>query len=46
MSIKSVLDQMQLQGILENDNVKHIQEITYKYLKDMEDYLEMYIDEL
>lgn len=45
-SLKSVLDQMQLSGILENDNVKHIQEITYKYLKDNKDYLEMYIDEI
>ncbi len=45
-SLKSVLDQMQLSGILENDNVKHIQEISYKYLKDTKDYLEMYIDEM
>ena len=44
-SIKSVLDAMQLSGILENDNIAHINEITYKAVKDKKDYLEMIIDE-
>ena len=43
--IKSVLDQMQLSGILENDNIAHINEITYKAIKDKKDYLEMVIYE-
>lgn len=41
MSIKSVLDEMQLVGILENDNIKHITEIVYKAIKDDKDYLEI-----
>lgn len=45
-SLKSVLDQMQKQGILENDNCKHISEINYKAVKDDRDYLEMEIKEL
>ncbi len=39
--IKSVLDTMQEIGILENDNCKHIDEITYKVVKDNKDYLEL-----
>lgn len=44
-SLKSVLDQMQLSGILENDNCKHINEITHKIIKDENDYLEIEITE-
>lgn len=44
-SIKVVLDAMQMAGILENDNIAHINEITYKAVKDKKDYLEMIIDE-
>ena len=44
-SIKAVLDAMQLKDILENDNINHINEITYKAIKDKKDYLEMIIDE-
>lgn len=42
-SIKSILDCMQNLGIIENDNVKHINEITYKAVKDKEEYVEMEI---
>ena len=42
-SLKMVLDQLQVQGILENDNLKHINEITHKYIKDTKDYLELEI---
>ena len=42
-SIKAVLDTMQELGILENDNCKHIDEITYKVTKDKVDFLEMEI---
>ncbi len=45
-SLKSVLDQMQQSGILENDNCKHIQEINHKVIKDKKDYLEIYIEEI
>lgn len=45
-SIKSVLDQMQNSGILENDNCKHIQEINHRVIKDKKDYLELYIEEI
>lgn len=38
-SLKAVLDEMQITGILENDNVKHINEINHKAIKDKEDYL-------
>lgn len=41
--IKSVLDIMQELGILENDNCKHINEITYKSISDNKDYLEIEI---
>lgn len=44
-SIKSVLDEMQELGILENDNISHINEINYKAVKDTKDYLEMEIIE-
>lgn len=44
-SIKAVLDEMQELGILENDNITHINEITYKAVKDKKDYLEMNIIE-
>lgn len=44
-SLKAVLDQMQLSGILENDNIKHINEINHKAIKDNEDYLVMEIIE-
>jgi Holliday junction resolvase RusA-like endonuclease len=44
-SLKAVLDAMQLKGILENDNIAHINEITYKAVKDTKDYLEMIIYE-
>lgn len=43
-SLKSVLDQMQLSGILENDNCKHITEINHKVVKDNRDYLELEIE--
>ena len=43
--IKAVLDQMQEMGILENDNCKHINEISYKVQKDEKDYLVMEIEE-
>jgi len=45
-SLKSVLDCMQELGILENDNIKHIQEINYKAIKDKKDYLELEIGEI
>jgi len=44
-SLKSVLDTMQEIGILENDNMKHINEIAYKAVKDNKDYLELEIIE-
>ena len=39
--LKSVLDSMQEMGILENDNIKHINEINHKAVKDKEDFLIM-----
>lgn len=39
--LKSVLDCMQSLGILENDNIKHINYITHKAIKDNKDYLEL-----
>lgn len=45
-SLKSVLDQMQLSGILENDNCKHITEINHKVIKDNKDYLVLEIEEV
>lgn len=44
-SLKSVLDQMQLSGIIKNDNCKHINEINHKVIKDENDYLEIEINE-
>lgn len=44
-SIKAVLDQMQEMGILENDNCKHINEINYKVVRDIKDFLVMEIEE-
>ena len=44
-SIKAVLDEMQEVGMLENDNIAHINEITYKAVKDTRDYLEIDIYE-
>ena len=44
-SIKAVLDEMQEIGILENDNIRHINEITYRAAKDSKDYLELEIIE-
>ena len=44
-SLKAVLDAMQEIGMLENDNCKHIQKITYNYVKDKDDYLEIEIQE-
>lgn len=40
-SLKSVLDQLQKSNILKNDNLKHINEINHKVLKDTHDYLEL-----
>jgi len=45
-SIKSVLDCMQLLGILENDNIKHINEINYKAVRDEKEYLEIEVVEV
>ena len=42
-SVKSILDCMQNLGILENDNIKHITEITHKAVKDTEEFVEMEI---
>ena len=44
-SLKSVLDQMQVMGILENDNIKHISSIFHTAIKDDNDYLEIEIIE-
>lgn len=44
-SLKVVLDTMQSMGILENDNIKHINEINHKAVKDERDYLEIEIKE-
>ena len=43
--LKSVLDQMQKNGIIENDNIKYINEINNKAVKDNRDYLELEIIE-
>ena len=45
-SLKSVLDEMQLMGILENDNIKHIPKINHKAVKDKKDFLEIDIIEI
>ena len=44
MSIKAILDCMQELGILENDNIKHINQITHIAVKDTTEYVEMEID--
>lgn len=41
--IKPILDVMQEMGILENDNIKHIEAINHKAVKADKDYLEMEI---
>lgn len=43
--LKSVLDAMQEMGILESDNIRHINEINHRAIKDKEDYLIMEIIE-
>ena len=43
-SVKSILDCMQNLGILENDNIKHINKITYIAVKDENEYVEMEIE--
>lgn len=45
-SLKAVLDAMQEVGILENDNIRHINEINHKAIKDEKDYLEIEIEEV
>lgn len=42
-SAKSILDCMQNLGILENDNIKHINEITHIAVKDDTEFVEMEI---
>ena len=42
-SVKSILDEMQNLGILENDNIKHINKITHIAVKDENEYVEMEI---
>lgn len=44
-SVKSILDEMQILGILENDDIRHIAKITYIAIKDKEDYVEVEIKE-
>lgn len=44
-SIKAILDEMQEMGILENDNCKHINEINYKVVRDIKDFLVMEIED-
>ena len=44
--LKNVLDAMQKVGILENDNISHIQEINNKAVKGKKDYLEIEIKEM
>lgn len=43
-SVKNILDCMQKLEILENDNIKYINEITHKAIKDKEEYIEMEIE--
>ena len=45
-SLKAVLDAMQEAGILENDNINHIPEISHKAIKSDKDYLEIEIEEV
>lgn len=44
-SVKSILDEMQNLGILENDNMKHISKITHIAVPDKTEYVEMEIIE-
>ena len=44
--LKSVLDEMQKLGIIENDNISHINEINNKGVKDNKDYLEIELIEM
>lgn len=44
-SVKSILDCMQNLGILENDNIKHINKITHIAIPDKTEYIEMEIKE-
>ena len=44
-SLKAVLDQMQLSGIIENDNIKHINKINHKAIQDVKDYIEIEVIE-
>lgn len=44
-SVKVILDEMQRLNILENDNIKYINEITYIAIPDNEDYVEVEIEE-
>lgn len=44
-SVKSILDCMQNLGILENDNIKHINQITHIAVKDTTEYVEMEIED-
>lgn len=45
-SVKSILDCMQNLGILENDNIKHINKITHIAVIDKLEYVEMEIKEV
>lgn len=45
-SLKAVLDCMQEVGLLENDNIKHINYISHTAVKDTRDYLEMEVFEV
>lgn len=44
-SVKNILDEMQIMGILENDNIKHINKITHYAIKDKADYVDVEIIE-
>ena len=44
-SVKSILDQLQKSEIIENDNIKYIDEIRYIAIKDKENFVEMEIYE-
>lgn len=39
--VKNIIDQMQKQGILENDNMKHINKITHCIIPAKEEYVEV-----
>ena len=43
-SVKSILDCMQNIGKLENDNIKYINEINHKAIKDNKEYVEIEIE--